>query len=443
MLQRFELVGTTALILCLTLGGTPGSGLADSCGDQADLRPAVNGLYEKLYGLESKTRKEPVRVLHLGDSHVDTDRISGFLASRFQTRFGYGGRGRFPPGQASPSLARTGYQIQASSLWKIESSAVPAAKGPFGLSGYRLSASTEAEFVHMRALHKVKMDRVFIDVLRQPGGGSFFVSLDGRVSKPYSTAGDTQKHEQIVIENADADGVWLELVGDGPVSLLALGGETADRGVRYEAHGVPSATLAVMDRWDAGIVTEELRAMSPDLILLNFGSNESFDGTLDRKNYKTLLTRQIKFLKKNAPGALLFIVSVLDAATHPQWADRPDDFNYKLGCSELTDSERVNYKALLAKKDPTIGRWYAPVSLGMVEAVQREVAEAEGVELFDSRAAMGGACSIHEWANERPPLAFADHLYLTPAGGARLGEALWTRLLTGYAAYETCRKDPV
>lgn len=438
MLQRVSFAACSFVLASLVFAA---AGQADPCSDNSKLAPELGTFYSKLYGVESKQRKEPVRILHLGDSRLDADSISGFLASRFQGRFGFAGRGRFPAGKPSFTFQRLNYQIQASANWKVDSSMVPATPGPFGVSGYRLTSAEPEAFVHMRSMLDVHMNRILIDILRQPDGGSFIVSLDGRVSKPYSTKSEsgTVEHDQIVIENEDAQGVWLEVVGDGPVSVLAFGGEGTSGGVMYEAHGVLGASLAVMDRWDAEVVAEELKAMSPDLIILSFGLAEAFDQSLDAAAFEKLLTRQIRFLKKSAGGAPVLVVSALESSDIPSWARDYDDFHQKLECKELSAEERSQYAALLQRRAPELARQYPPFSLATVQSIQRKVAHAEGVQFFDSQQAMGGVCSFGRWVAERPALAFDDGFTLTPAGNARFGEKVFGQLMSSYKAYSECR----
>jgi len=110
---------------------------------------------------------------------------------------------------------------------------------------------------------------------------------------------------QLTVETPMAQHVMVRPAGDGPVSLLGWGGEGAGPGIVYEAHGVPGATLRVMDAWDTSIVAAELAAMQPDIILLGYGTNEGFDDALDLDLYRLKLERRVQMLKAQLPKATI------------------------------------------------------------------------------------------------------------------------------------------
>src|SRR3546814_5247865 len=62
--------------------------------------PTPDGLahfYDALDGLRADKRPQGVSVLHLGDSHIALDHMTGVLRQRWHSLFGDGGRG-LPPG---------------------------------------------------------------------------------------------------------------------------------------------------------------------------------------------------------------------------------------------------------------------------------------------------------------------------------------------------------
>ena len=91
---------------------------------------------------------------------------------------------------------------------------------------------------------------------------------------------------------------------------------------------------------------------------------------------------------------------------------------------------------------PVLARWHAPPSLGAVRAAQEEAAVAEGAFFWNAAAAMaageGAACAIHTWVLAEPPLAYSDHVHLTPAGAERLAARFWEALMGPYEAAQ-CR----
>ena len=79
------------------------------------LHPATGDLdpfYAKLLKLEARTATKPVTILHLGDSHIASDRITGEVRRLFQARFGDGGRGLMMPGFPFPYYKAPGFSFE-------------------------------------------------------------------------------------------------------------------------------------------------------------------------------------------------------------------------------------------------------------------------------------------------------------------------------------------
>src|SRR5680860_848718 len=62
-------------------------------------------------------------------------------------------------------------------------------------------------------------------------------------------------------------------------------------------------------------------------------------------------------------------------------------------------------------------------------------ADRHGAAYWDLKRVMGGACSIHDWANSSPPLALSDHVHLSDEGSRRMGRVMYETLMAGYDRY--------
>lgn len=414
----------------------------EPCDPSLPADPALSVFYDRLYELESGGA-DTLRILHLGDSHIAGDRFSGSLQSRFAARFGEVGRGQLPPGSPFPYYRRQGFSVEMSDGWTVFSSLSGAGVGPFGLSGYRAEAASDKEWMSFSVDEGVPLDRISLNLLQQPGGGSVSLMVDGEEKAAFQTNGAFSRLMQVSVEASAARRVVLRPEGDGPVALLGWGGEGSGPGIVYEAQGIPGATVRVMDAWDETIVSAELATMQPDLIILGYGTNEGFDDALNVDLYRAHLESQILLLKAQVPGATILLLGAFDGARLPAWAElRPSQqaaTRAALPCEPLALHERATYASLNADRDPVLGRWHAPPNLRAVRSVQREVARSEGLVYWDGAAAMGGACAIHGFVFREPPLAYGDHVHLTPAGADFLAANLWDRLIEPYESL-VCRR---
>ncbi len=415
----------------------------EPCDPSVPVDPALRAFYDRLYGLESGMDPQSLRVLHLGDSHIAGDRFSGSLQSRFAARFGDAGRGQLPPGSPFPYYRRQGISVDSSDGWTVFSSLSGSGVGPFGLSGYRAEAASADEWMMFTVVDGAPLKRLTLNLLQQPGGGTISLWADSVARGQFQTNGAAPRLMQVSVETDGARRIMVRPEGDGPVALLGWGGEGSGPGVVYETQGIPGATLGVMDAWDTGIVGAELQAMKPDLIILGYGTNEGFDDALDADLYREKLERHVRALKEQVPTATILLLGAFDGARLPAWAElrssAQEATRAALPCEPLALHERATYDTLNAARDPVLGRWHSPPNLSAVRAAQQAVARSDGYAYWDGAAAMGGACAIHEYVFQEPPLAYGDHVHLTPAGADLMASRLWDRLIRPYESL-VCRR---
>ncbi|MDH3582566.1 MAG: hypothetical protein OEM91_18330, partial [Hyphomicrobiales bacterium] len=78
--------------------------------------------HRALTALESGLRHKPVTILHLGDSHIASDRFTGDLRDMFQTRFGDAGRGLMMPGYPFAYYRARGVRFAKTGKWSSANS---------------------------------------------------------------------------------------------------------------------------------------------------------------------------------------------------------------------------------------------------------------------------------------------------------------------------------
>ena len=102
--------------------------------------------YNALAGVEAGTARSPVTVLHLGDSHIASDRITGEVRRLMQARFGDAGRGLMMPGFPFPYYKAPGFEFEKIGEWTAANGLTD--EGVYGISGVSLtSMSPDATLV--------------------------------------------------------------------------------------------------------------------------------------------------------------------------------------------------------------------------------------------------------------------------------------------------------
>ncbi|MFC7378402.1 GDSL-type esterase/lipase family protein [Brevundimonas sp. GCM10030266] len=384
---------------------------ASVCPDGLCQPEALAGVFAALAETEAGTRDRPVHILQIGDSHTAGDRITGKLRVDLQQRFGRAGRGVMPPGVPYDGYAP--YQVTVAQRgWLMETAPLqpptPSGfqrKGLAGVSavglrdavmGFELEPGSEATALGVCGRSSVDRSSVIVEA----GGIGREIDLGDGIAEVCRT----------LTFPAPATSVRVTMAGEsGVIDSVWLGG--AARGVTVSNLGRVGATLRDLAVRDEDIVSAELAAWRPDLIVLAFGTNEGFDDGLDPAAYEALLRGQVARLRRLAPGASLMLLGAPDGLRNGVTG----------GCS--ADGVRA-----------------PPPKLAVVRDVQRRVAADLGVALWDWHGRMGGVCSADRLALGAEPLMRGDRVHFTSAGADWIGGILSGDLMGAYDRWKAAEQ---
>jgi lysophospholipase L1-like esterase len=418
-----------ALMLAGPAAAEPCAGL---CGGQA-LAP----VFRALEAARSGRRERPVHIIQIGDSHTANDYIAGALRDQLQFKFGHGGRGVLPPGAPYRGFDMRLVQVSQSGDWRAELSFAPpfnpahpeqprlyAAPGPFGVSGYRLTATAPSALT-LDAESGAAFTRAVVCALAAPGAGAVTLSAGAAHERFPLDAKATQAVCHSLRTAVPQHQLRLTTEG-GPVSLLSWA-TFADGGVALSNLGVSGTQLKDFAARDDGVLTAEFEAYRPDLIILAYGTNEGYGSAVDSAAYEALLKDQLRRLKRLTHGVPVLVLGAPDADTL-----RPD--LYGTGgtfpqCEPLSDDEQRDFSILIAQHSPRLARWYPPAGLAAIRGAQKRAALAEGAAFWDWGARMGGPCAAHRMSLADPHLVRGDHIHYTVEGGVKIAGLLFADLM--------------
>jgi hypothetical protein len=394
-----------------------------------DTPPAValGGFFKALRGLESKSSQGAITILHLGDSHIAADRFSGDMRDQFQSQFGNAGRGMMMPGLY---LAR-GVKFDQGGKWQaaLSTGTVP---GPYGLTGVKLSAATREDWLRLTTTdHPFTWAEITVET--GPDQGSALVALDGEM-KLVPANMPSPSWKTIRLEKPARE-IVIRPKGDGPLTVHAVAIGEQKPGVRYINLGLPGATAMTPLSWHTGQLAHDMQRVSPDLIIVSYGTEESFDDNLNIKEYESKVMRMLGMLRQAAPRASLLVIGPPDVARLPNFGAGAGRTTSDV-CRALSPQERANYPQRLRSGDQRLARWHPPLMLGEVRRALRRAAASSQAYFWDWSKLMGGTCGVHAWVHSDPPLAANDHIHLTEEGSKRSARLLFRELMTGYDAYD-------
>ncbi len=359
----------------------------------------LDNFYASLRELERHTRSEHVRVAWLGDSHGASDFWSGALRTALQKRFGNGGPGFVNLGHKG--YRHDGVKMEIGGKWqsrpKGASTVIASGDGIFGLGGFLM----HSEDGGARSLLKLPTqdpplpaaltwDLCYKLVTRKD---ELEVKLDGAVVGKIPAAKEargalnhrvfTSKTAQPAFQVSQTAGL-PELCG-----VVIEADPAAQPGVVLDTLGINGARLATPLAWNQASWVAELARRSPSLVILEYGTNESSDYSIDPAVYTARLA---------------------DVMTRVHLASAKSD------CLVLAPTDRGDTQDRTPR----------------VRDALEQAAKAVGCGFWDTYKIMGGKGSILTWRAETPPRAAADGVHLTMRGYHELGDKLAADVLGGY-----------
>ncbi len=378
-------------------GGPPvdGAAIEDPSGR------ALSALHEALR--RARDGRGQARLLFFGASHTASDLYTGVVRRLLQRRFGDAGHGFVMPARPWTHYRHADIVLESTNTWHTDRVGKPDDRqdGWYGLAGMSVSSASRRDHgrVGTTVENEVGRRAGLFDLyfLRQPGGGTVEVRLDGRRVRRVRTGGERVEPGYATFRVRDRGHVLeVQPLGDGEVRLFGLVVERPVAGVVVDTLGIPGSRAADMLRWDPDLWREHVRRRAPDLVALAYGTNESGDDEVPIEDYEASLREVLARVREAAPGASCLLIGP---------SDRP---------VRLADGA-------LAARPRTL----------QINEVQRRLAFEHGCGFFDLLDFTGGPLSLAAWAAADPPLAQPDLVHLTKEGYERLGRAIAGALLRG------------
>jgi lysophospholipase L1-like esterase len=144
----------------------------------------------------------------------------------------------------------------------------------------------------------------------------------------------------------------------------------------------------------------ELQHRQPDLVVINYGTNEADFPDFVEKQYENELRAAIARLRSALPETSLLVMS-------------PMDRGHRTGPGQIETM----------------------LTIPRTVEIQRRVARETGCGFFDTFQAMGGAGTMSRWYTQQPRLVSADFIHPYPAGGKIIAQAIVKELEAGLARH--------
>ncbi len=364
-----------------------------------DPHDELRAFYLALWRTELGAPGAITRVLHYGDSPVTADSITADVRSLLQEHFGDAGHGFVLIAKPWAWYGHRGVELEGKG-WLINAATqVRARDGFHGLGGVSFEGDIGATSRLTLAEDHARME---VHFLRQPGGGVLTVEAGGEKLGDVETDGPADQPDYQTFPLSPGAREINLTVERGPVRLFGVSFERNTPGVVYNSLGLNGGQVqSVVRYFDKPQWTEELQHQHPDLVVINYGTNESIYADYIEHSYPGELRQVIERVKAAVPRASVLVMSPMDRG------QRDSD-------SRITTV-------------PTLPR--------LVE-IQRQMASETGCAFFNTFQAMGGAGTMERWYDSTPRLVSADFTHPLPAGAHKVGVLLDQALESGYRKFK-------
>ena len=365
-----------------------------------DTKGELQRFYAALHATERRDPGAVTRILHYGDSPTTADLITADVRALFQKEFGDAGHGFVLVAKPWAWYGHRGVTVKGSG-WKIEpANTAELRDGQYGLGAvsFRGGPGSNSRITVQDPGHT----QFEVAWLSQPDGGSFQVAADGQTLGTIDTASPvvTPSFQTFTVPAG-----FSEVTIGGVAGRVRLYGVRLMKdvpGVEYSSMGVNGAAITILARnvgeehWG-----EQLRHVKPNLVVINYGTNESVYAKYVDTAFEIELVRAVKRVRKAVPEAAILIMS-------------PMDRGERLASGEIGT--------------------VAPMS--RLVALEQRVAAEHGCAFFNTFEAMGGPGTMGRWYLAEPRLVGADLIHPMPAGAKIVGNLLYKSLQAGYRKYK-------
>lgn len=396
--------GPSAVAASSAASAEPLASTSASASSAPAAAPAPKGpldrLKASLTGLEKKTLARHVRIVWLGDSHGQADFWTGTLRDKLTARFGKAGPGFVHLGYKQ--YRHDGVKLKHDGSWgsrpKNPATSIVTDDGIFGLGGATFHSKgggrteltiTDASLGPLTwdLCYRTRNVRDALELKLDPGAGATQKAGSQLVKRPSSPPATGIVHVTLATDGTTPK-LGVTPVGGTPELCGVVVETPADKrpGVVLDNLAFNGARVTTALAWNAEAWEAELARRAPDLVVMQYGTNEASDYGGKAKTYAKTVTELVARIRKAAPTSECLVVGPTDRA------DRPETI-------------------------PTVR-----------DGLRDGAAEA-GCVFWDTYEKMGGKGSITEWAKAPEPRAAKDGVHLTPRGYRELGERLANDLL--------------
>jgi LysM repeat protein/lysophospholipase L1-like esterase len=354
---------------------------------------SIANLFDKI----KQTSSRKLRVLHIGDSHVQADIFTGYIRNEMQDIMYEGGRGFVFPYAAASTHAAYDYKTSCKGQWEYSRNVQPLPAYDMGITGATIhteDSTASFKFIFNKSALKGNCNVLKIYCKCSPESFDLKLKATG-LSAPLYIDCNTFNDKLYIEINLPAPSDTLEFfvnktdTGQKYFECYGLLLETnEDKGVLYNSVGINGAGLKSILK--ENLLLYQLSELNPDLVVIDVGLNDFYKMAFDSKQIEKNLSDIIDIIQRASPDASII----------------------------LSDGQDVYYN------------YWDEANCKTYATLMREIAFRKGCAFYDYYYVSGGQYSMLNWLKNK--LAGYDKVHLTNPGYILRGELFLNALLNSY-----------
>lgn len=358
---------------------------------------SLDHFFAALYKLQTQ-KKGQVKILHMGDSHVQADFFTGKVRRLFQEdrRFGNAGRGFIFPYSAAKTNNPFDYKTRYTGIWTSQRMISSKEQSQWGISGINVETTSAASTITIEPVSyndqkptQIEKVRIYYPILNEDLFEAVIIAPTNEIKSQkmhpdgYLEVIFSVPQTSISIGLDKTDDIQTHFILQG-ISL-----ETNDKGILYHAVGINGAETRHYLRCED--FETQLKTIQPDLVVISLGTNDAYPIKFDDIAFKGNLSKIIEQIRNVNPKTSIILTSPNDTYRYKKYA------NYNTQQAE----ERL-----------------------------QELMREKSVGLWNFYQIMGGFKSIADW--QKAGLAQYDRVHLSQTGYNLQGDLFYEAINEQY-----------
>jgi lysophospholipase L1-like esterase len=364
-----------------------------------DKDSSLYSFFEKLSCLRKSSGDsfvKTVSVVHIGDSHIQADFLTGTTRKLMNHYFGNPGRGLIAPNRLMKSNNGRHYKVTSTNQWN-HSFVVKPNNIPIGITGLGLQTKNITADINI-----LTVDESF------PGEWDFnkvttycnFDKADIYLLHPNVIQTDTiSPFARAFLLDRLTNNVEINFVSlEKEISVSGFHLSNGNRGVFYHSIGINGAKFCSYNQCPEDFY-QQIASLNPDLVIISMGTNEAMLKTIDEYQLHSDISDFVFNIRHSSPNtAVIFTTPV-------------ETFAKTGRKTSILPNHRV----------------------GKIRNIIANFAEKNGYPYWDLYNIAGGKDSALEWNKKK--LFVKDRIHLTQRGYEYQGELLFEAIVKSYNQY--------